>query len=115
MDHNDAYERALHPWTDAYRAAHLERHRTNNGLQAARRKAHAAGLPNTVTAEEMADTLAYYHGRCAYCLWPLGTVHWDHVIPVVRDGGSTQGNLVPACPPCNLRKGARLLWDVLRI
>ncbi|MGC4119805.1 MAG: HNH endonuclease [Myxococcales bacterium] len=28
----------------------------------------------------------------------------DHLIPVIRGGKSTRGNLVPACKPCNDKK-----------
>lgn len=70
-----------------------------------------------------------YGGRCAYCGHPLGDKwHADHVQPVVRklefvrvpgrpttmrSTGETWfpdrdhiGNVMPACVPCNIRKGA---------
>ena len=45
-----------------------------------------------------------------------GTCHWcrsqfapaelsmDHIVPVIRGGPSTRGNLVPSCKECNNRK-----------
>lgn len=45
-------------------------------------------------------------GRCWYCgrhLHPRD-FHLDHLVPRSRGGGDGL-NLVPACPPCNLRKG----------
>jgi 5-methylcytosine-specific restriction endonuclease McrA len=45
-----------------------------------------------------------------------GTCHWcrsqfapaelsmDHIVPVIRGGTSTRGNLVPSCKECNNRK-----------
>jgi len=37
----------------------------------------------------------------------------DHVVPVVRGGKSSRGNLVPACKECNSRKKYLLPveWD----
>jgi 5-methylcytosine-specific restriction endonuclease McrA len=45
---------------------------------------------------------AWGHG-CAYCGAAADTL--DHVRPVARGGLTVPGNLVPACSPCNLRKG----------
>ena len=70
-------------------------------------------LPNTITAEELAETLAYFHGRCAYCLRVLTEVCWDHMISITRDGGSTQDNLVPSCRPCNSSKGTKPMWAMV--
>lgn len=41
---------------------------------------------------------------CFYCGRPATTA--DHVVPTSKGGGS-RGNLVPACTPCNSRKGNR--------
>jgi 5-methylcytosine-specific restriction endonuclease McrA len=41
---------------------------------------------------------------CFYCGRPATTA--DHVVPVSKGGGSA-ANLVPACKPCNSRKGNR--------
>ena len=37
----------------------------------------------------------------------------DHIVPLVRGGKSTKGNVVPACKECNTKKKHRLLmeWD----
>lgn len=46
-------------------------------------------------------------GKCHYCggtfLPPQLTM--DHLVPIVRGGRSTQGNVVVACKECNSRKG----------
>lgn len=51
---------------------------------------------------------------CTYCGGPGGTV--DHVIPLSRGGAHAEGNLVPACKPCNSSKGDKLLieWRLLK-
>lgn len=48
--------------------------------------------------------------RCAYCPAPitLETAQQDHVIPVVRGGVHSIGNIVLACGPCNASKGAKI-------
>ena len=45
-------------------------------------------------------------GICHYCGQKVGAENltMDHVIPVVRGGSSTKGNIVPACSDCNRDK-----------
>jgi len=45
-------------------------------------------------------------GRCHYCGGKFlpDELTMDHVVPVIRGGKSTRGNLVPACKECNSRK-----------
>lgn len=52
--------------------------------------------------------------KCQYCgaAPPRVILHVDHINPV-KDGGKNDiDNLVTACEPCNLGKGARQLSDV---
>ncbi len=35
----------------------------------------------------------------------------DHVVPMVRGGRSTKGNVVPACKECNTKKRDQLLME----
>ena len=46
---------------------------------------------------------------CAYCDAAGTTV--DHVVPLFRGGSNFEGNLVPACRPCNISKGRWLLVE----
>lgn len=52
--------------------------------------------------------------KCMYCGAhpPSVLLHVDHIRPVAGGGGNEDDNLVTACEPCNLGKGARLLSDV---
>ena len=45
-------------------------------------------------------------GRCHYCGEPFAPneLTMDHLVPLVRGGKSTKGNLVPACKECNSKK-----------
>jgi 5-methylcytosine-specific restriction endonuclease McrA len=45
-------------------------------------------------------------GRCHYCggAFAPEELTLDHLVPVVRGGKSTRGNVVPACKECNSKK-----------
>ncbi|MFQ5828659.1 MAG: HNH endonuclease [Candidatus Methylomirabilia bacterium] len=45
-------------------------------------------------------------GVCHYCGRHVGARHlsMDHVVPLIRGGRSTRGNVVPACKDCNSKK-----------
>ena len=49
--------------------------------------------------------------RCRYCGRPGDApgviLDVDHVVPVVADGSTTEGNLLTACKGCSLGKGGR--------
>lgn len=48
---------------------------------------------------------------CQYCgaTPPKVILHVDHIVAVAEGGGNEMDNLVTACEPCNLGKGARAL------
>lgn len=52
--------------------------------------------------------------KCMYCgAHPPGVLlHVDHIKPVAEGGKNHIDNLITACEPCNLGKGARLLSAV---
>jgi 5-methylcytosine-specific restriction enzyme A len=70
-----------------------------------RQRARAAelGLPHDLTPTEWTAIVEAYRGECAYCGIPEGLV-MDHVWPVYHGGGTTRGNVVPACWHCNSLK-----------
>ena len=35
----------------------------------------------------------------------------DHLVPLIRGGRSTKGNLVPACKECNTKKKHQLAFE----
>lgn len=45
-------------------------------------------------------------GICHYCrrATPPGELTMDHILPLIREGKSTRGNVVPACKACNSQK-----------
>jgi 5-methylcytosine-specific restriction endonuclease McrA len=68
-------------------------------------RAHAA--INTLSSAEWQWLLERFEFRCAYCGKTGGGLTPDHVLPLSRGGNNSLGNIVPACGPCNLHKGAR--------
>lgn len=45
-------------------------------------------------------------GKCFYCsnTFSPKDMTMDHLIPIIRGGRSTKGNVVPACKECNNKK-----------
>lgn len=52
-------------------------------------------------------------GRCFYCFEyiELKGSHIEHLIPLWRGGTNHRKNLVVSCPPCNRKKGIKLLSE----
>ncbi|MGH7844896.1 MAG: HNH endonuclease [Candidatus Binatia bacterium] len=52
-------------------------------------------------------------GICHYCSRKVSAreLTMDHIVPLIRGGKSTRGNVVPACKECNTNKKYRLLMD----
>ncbi|UCF74177.1 MAG: HNH endonuclease [Deltaproteobacteria bacterium] len=54
-------------------------------------------------------------GTCYYCGRQVnpGELTMDHIVPLIRGGKSSKGNLVPACKDCNNKKRYLLPieWD----
>lgn len=71
----------------------------------AARRARAMAAPGTHTYQDWLDLIQKHEGRCAYC--GLATEHLtrDHIVPLKLGGGNDIANILPACRPCNARKG----------
>lgn len=55
-------------------------------------------------------------GLCHYCgkkVQPRALT-MDHIVPIIRGGRSTKGNVVPACKECNTRKKHSLVWEGMK-
>jgi 5-methylcytosine-specific restriction endonuclease McrA len=52
-------------------------------------------------------------GICHHCRekFPPKALTMDHLVPVIRGGKSTRGNLVPSCKSCNSERKHRLPFD----
>jgi 5-methylcytosine-specific restriction endonuclease McrA len=56
-----------------------------------------------------AEIFSRWGNACVYCDAPAQ--HLDHVHPISKGGADAPHNLVPACVPCNLSKGAKTLAE----
>ncbi len=45
-------------------------------------------------------------GECHYCgrRFSPGELTMDHIVPIIRGGKTTKGNVAPACKECNSKK-----------
>ena len=68
-----------------------------------RRRDAIRGLPS-FSATEWQVLVAQYAGRCAYC-GGEAPLQIEHRIPLCAGGANTIDNILPACGPCNIRKG----------
>jgi 5-methylcytosine-specific restriction endonuclease McrA len=52
-------------------------------------------------------------GICHHCggRYPPKELTMDHLIPIIRGGKSTRGNLVPSCKKCNTERKYRLPFE----
>ncbi|MDH3443507.1 MAG: HNH endonuclease [Deltaproteobacteria bacterium] len=52
-------------------------------------------------------------GICYHCeeKFPPKDLTMDHLVPVIRGGKSTKGNLVPSCRSCNAGRKYRLPFE----
>lgn len=87
-----------------FRSANRDRIRNWNTARKALLKG-VTGLDFTA-AQWIAMRIAY-DGRCAYCGVTPDVLTQDHIIPLSKGGNHTADNIVPACQPCNSRKGAK--------
>lgn len=81
----------------------VEKIRNIQRIQRQRRVARKNNLPSTLTRTEWEDIQKTYDYRCAYC-GEKKKLAQDHVIPIVKGGGYTAENIVPACKSCNSKK-----------
>jgi 5-methylcytosine-specific restriction endonuclease McrA len=52
-------------------------------------------------------------GTCHHCggQFAPGALTMDHLVPIIRGGRSTKGNLVPSCKRCNTARKHRLPFE----
>lgn len=92
----------------AVRATAREYYRQNPDIYLAaanRRRAQKKSVVcGCVTAEHERQIRA---NKCVYCGSPAE--HVDHIMPLAHGGRHCLENLAPACLPCNMAKGAKIL------
>ncbi len=116
------YPLSLWPWQEAIKAVFLDR---VNILAEYEQEVHsqqmAMRIPSVVVLKDyvkpqkrVAFTRFNLFLRdefcCQYC-GSKGDLTFDHVVPRARGGITSWTNVVAACSPCNLRKGAKSLRE----
>lgn len=76
---------------------------TASNAKSARRK----GAPTVPFTRDQLEARLSMFGGCWMCGADLGKFHIDHVKPLARGGWHCLSNLRPACPTCNISKGAK--------
>lgn len=81
-----------------------------------RLRAHVVSQSPTRSTKRV-EILNKNEGRCYYCETPLTLLSMtiDHLTPKSRGGTSEMDNLMPACQPCNHRKGDMTLTEFREI
>jgi 5-methylcytosine-specific restriction endonuclease McrA len=72
----------------------------------ARRRARKVLAGGRFTAKEWRALVPKYNARCAYC-GIAAPLQADHRTPLSRGGSNSIENILPACGPCNRKKGNR--------
>ena len=78
----------------------------NRATRAKRRKAKRF----LITQKDWQRLINRYEHRCAYC-GTSGALTMEHVVPLIRGGNHSVGNILPVCARCNSSKGGRLLTE----
>lgn len=81
------------------------------------RRAGWEATPYVISQKALDRTMRRFNSCCAYCQRPVSEeYHWDHVVPLSRGGAHSEGNLVPACPRCNISKNNKTVmeWRIWR-
>jgi 5-methylcytosine-specific restriction endonuclease McrA len=80
-----------------------EKRRERQRRNAQRRRAAKANVAANFTAEDWERCKETFQHRCAYC-GRKRKLTQDHIVPVIKGGGYTIDNIVPACLSCNVSK-----------
>jgi 5-methylcytosine-specific restriction endonuclease McrA len=78
------------------------------------RRVRESGAPGHHSTAEWLLKLEEFSHKCAYCDQSGHDFHRDHLVPLAAGGSNDIANIVPACAPCNLSKGARSGAELLR-
>jgi 5-methylcytosine-specific restriction endonuclease McrA len=116
------YPLSLWPWQDAIKAAYLDRVIiVAEYEQTVRSQRDEFRIPSVIVLKDFVKPqkrVAFTRFNlflrdefcCQYC-GGKGDLTFDHVVPRAHGGVTSWENVVAACSPCNLRKGARSLRD----
>lgn len=93
-----------------YHRKHAEWSRAQRGLRISRSRHAMSELDHSISLEYRK---AIANDACFYCGQRAEQMHDDHMNPLSRGGTDHWWNLVRACAPCNLRKGAKTAQEFI--
>ena len=87
---------------------------TGSWSRSTTRRSGASAPRRASCAPRSGGSAAARAGVCHYCGKQVGAkaLTMDHLVPIVRGGRSTKGNVVPACKDCNDAKKHRLAFEL---
>lgn len=97
--------------TAAWRERNRERYLNQTRRAHQKRRAWKAGTAGDILPRSWHRLLVQYDFVCAYCRKSVKRLVQEHVVPLSRGGRHGEGNIVPACQPCNNSKSDRLLVE----
>lgn len=78
----------------------------SNRVKSQLARARFYGNEATLTADEWRKIRFEFQGECAYC-GSNKQMCMDHIVPILRGGGTTKLNVVTCCRTCNSSKNSR--------
>ena len=95
-----------------YDRMHPEQHK----LRGQNRRAKKRGALGKLSIGLSEKLMTLQRGKCACCKTNLkiSKHHLDHVMPLSRGGANEDTNIQLLCPPCNLKKHAKLPLDFMQ-
>jgi 5-methylcytosine-specific restriction endonuclease McrA len=95
-------------WEREWRERTRDHRRRRDAEQKRQRRARVRGA--FVEYVDALVVLELHDGVCGLCGGDVDAMrfHVDHVVPLARGGEHSYANTQPACPPCNMSKGARV-------
>lgn len=93
-----------------YRVEHKREIRAAKSNAKHTRRARLKFAKNYFVPRELIEEM--YQQPCGYCgVYVEGQMQIDHIVPIARGGSHKIGNLLPACPTCNMSKGSKTLSE----
>lgn len=101
-------------WYKKWRASLSPEERSmRDKVHTARKREKKTNAGGSFTKTDLAKALAGQKLLCWWCgVGIKGGYHADHRIPLARGGTNGPENIVLSCPPCNLKKGKRMPWEM---
>ena len=106
--HNKEYRAANKEAAAEYNKNYAKKNKDKYAVYKSRRRAKKKGNGIFIVSEKFMKNL--YNSPCVSC-GASEAIEADHIIPIVKGGRHSEGNLQPLCKSCNSTKGPKLWID----